>query len=137
VKISWQTRVVHFVITVIVGAAVLQCFGSATWAQAITGVVKDSSGAVVTGVTVEAASPALIEKTRTALTDSAGQYAVVGLLPGTYSVTYSRQGFSTVKRDNVQLAADFTAMRCMRSYSVRWCRTCSFSSTTRLSARPT
>jgi Carboxypeptidase regulatory-like domain len=58
----------------------------AAWAQSeITGIVTDASGAVLPGVTVEAASPALIEKVRTAVTDAAGRYAIVGLRPGTYT----------------------------------------------------
>ncbi len=80
------------------------------FAQAtITGVVKDASGAVLPGVTVEAASPALIEKTRSAVTDGTGTYRIVDLRPGTYSVTFTLTGFSTVKRDGVELAGSFTA----------------------------
>jgi hypothetical protein len=75
---------------------------------AIAGVVKDTSGAVLPGVTVEAASPVLIEKVRTATTDGAGQYKVVSLLPGTYTVTFSLQGFSTVKREGVEVTGSAT-----------------------------
>src|SRR5579872_7482742 len=75
----------------------------------IAGTVKDASGAVLPGVTVEAASPALIEKTRTAVTDGSGQYKITELRPGTYTVTYTLPGFSTVKRENVELTSDFTA----------------------------
>ena len=61
------------------------------FAQAsITGVVRDPSGAVLPGVTVEASSPALIEKSRSAVTDSSGQYRIIDLLPGTYSVAFPR-----------------------------------------------
>ncbi len=75
---------------------------STAWAQAtIAGSVKDSSGAVLPGVTVEAASPALIEKVRTTTTDGAGRYRIEDLRPGTYTVTYSLPGFVTIKRDNV------------------------------------
>ena len=63
---------------------------------AIAGVARDTSGAVLPGVTVEASSPALIEKTRTAVTDSSGQYRLLGLVPGTYTVTFSLEGFSRV-----------------------------------------
>src|SRR5688572_25125065 len=71
----------------------------ALWAQggasgAVAGVVKDATGAVLPGVTVEAASPALIEKVRTAVTDGQGQYRIVELRPGTYSVTFSLTGFT-------------------------------------------
>ena len=63
----------------------------------ITGVVKDSSGAILPGVTVEAASPALIEKVRTAVTDGTGQYRIENLRPGSYSVTFTPPGFSGVE----------------------------------------
>ena len=70
----------------------------------LAGVVKDASGAVLPGVTVEAASSALIEKTRTAITDGTGQYQIVELRPGAYTVTFTLAGFSAVKRDGVVLA---------------------------------
>ena len=80
------------------------------FAQAsITGVVKDTSGAVLPGVTVEAASPALIEKSRTAVSDGTGQYRIVDLRPGTYTVTFTLTGFSTVKREGVELSGSFVA----------------------------
>src|SRR5262245_12864884 len=75
----------------------------------IAGVVKDTSGAILPGVTVEAASPALIEGVRTAVTDGNGQYKIVDLRPGLYSVTFSVTGFTTVKREGIQLPASFTA----------------------------
>src|SRR5215471_14783704 len=78
-------------------------------AQAIVGVVKDSSGGVLPGVTVEAASPALIEGVRTAVTDGTGQYRIVDLRPGTYNVTFNLTGFTTVKREGIQLSGSFTA----------------------------
>ena len=79
----------------------------AAYAQAsIAGTAKDPSGAVLPGVTVEAASPALIEKTRNAVTDGTGQYRVVDLLPGTYSVTFTLQGFSAVKREGIEVSGD-------------------------------
>lgn len=71
------------------------------WAQqtsGIAGVIKDTSGAVLPGVTVEAASPALIEKTRTVVTDAQGVYRIVDLRLGTYVVTFTLPGFSTVRR---------------------------------------
>jgi len=77
--------------------------------SAIAGVVKDTSGAVMPGVTVEVASPALIDQTRTAITDAQGQYKILDLRPGTYSVTFTLPGFATVKRDGVELPANFTA----------------------------
>jgi hypothetical protein len=77
--------------------------------SAIAGVVKDTSGAVLPGVTVEAASDVLIEKTRSVVTDGAGQYKIIDLRPGVYSVTFSLPGFATVKRDGVELPANFTS----------------------------
>ena len=83
---------------------------SAVHAQgSITGVVRDTSGAVLPGVTVEASSPALIEKTRSVVTDGTGQYRLVDLRPGTYVVTFSLAGFSVVKREGIELTAAFTA----------------------------
>src|SRR5262249_48899747 len=75
----------------------------------IAGVVRDASGAVVPGVTVEASSPALIEKVRTAVTDSTGQYKIIELQPGQYSVTFSLPGFSAVRREGIELTSGFTA----------------------------
>jgi len=77
--------------------------------SAIAGVVKDTSGAVLPGVTVEAASDVLIEKTRSVVTDGAGQYKIIDLRPGVYSVTFALPGFATVKRDGVELPANFTS----------------------------
>src|SRR3954466_14250968 len=90
--------------------ALLVLVPAAAFAQAsITGTVKDASGAVLPGVTVEASSPALIEKTRSAVTDGSGQYRIVDLRAGVYSVTFTLTGFSTVKRDGVELTGSFTA----------------------------
>jgi hypothetical protein len=83
---------------------------SLAYAQAaITGVVKDTSGAVLPGVTVEAASPVLIEKVRSVVSDATGQYRIVDLRPGTYSVTFTLPGFSTVKREGIELTGTFVA----------------------------
>ena len=77
---------------------------AAVYAQAaITGVVRDASGAVLPGVTVEAASPVLIEKVRSTVTDGTGGYRLTELLPGTYSLTFTLPGFATVKRDGVEV----------------------------------
>jgi hypothetical protein len=78
-------------------------------AASIVGVVRDASGAVLPGVTVEAASPVLIEKVRTAVTDGEGRYQVAELRPGTYAVTFSLAGFSTFKRDALELPSNFVA----------------------------
>jgi len=77
--------------------------------SSIAGVVKDTSGAVLPGVQVEARSPVLIEQTRSVVTDSQGVYRIVDLRPGTYAVTFTLQGFSTFQRDGVALPAGFTA----------------------------
>ena len=77
-------------------------------AQSIAGVVRDASGGVLPGVTVEATSPALIEKVRSAVTDGSGQFRLDSLSAGTYSVTYTLPGFSTVKRDAVQVQTGVT-----------------------------
>ena len=69
---------------------------------------RDASGAVLPGVTVEASSPALIEKVRTAVTDGAGQYRVTGLNPGTYSLTFTLSGFNIVKREGIELSGTAT-----------------------------
>ena len=93
------------------GVALLTLLPAAASAQtsSIAGTVKDTTGAVMPGVTVEASSPALIEKVRSAVTDGAGQYKIVTLRPGTYTVTFTLPGFSVVKRENVELTSDFTA----------------------------
>src|SRR6185295_20190823 len=70
----------------------------------LTGTVRDESGGVLPGVTVEASSPALIEKVRTAVTDDAGQYRITGLNPGTYSLTFMLTGFNIVKREGIELS---------------------------------
>ena len=90
--------------------AVILFTAPAAYAQAsITGVARDSSGAVLPGVTVEASSPALIEKTRSVVTSGTGQYAIVDLRPGTYTVTFTLPGFNTVKREGIELTGNFVA----------------------------
>jgi Carboxypeptidase regulatory-like domain len=90
---------------VAVGVAATTAFAQ----SGIAGVVKDSSGAVLPGVTVEASSPALIEGTRAAATDSAGQYRIIDLRPGDYTVTFTLTGFRTIKREGITLPTSFTA----------------------------
>jgi hypothetical protein len=75
----------------------------------ITGVVRDVSGGVLPGVTVEASSPVLIEKLRTSTTDAAGQYRIVDLRPGSYTLTFTLPGFTTVQREGIELTGSFTA----------------------------
>jgi hypothetical protein len=97
-------------VRLLVAAVTLVLAPTSLWAQAaITGVVKDASGGVLPGVTVEVASPALIERVRSALSDPSGQYRIVDLRPGTYTVTFSLTGFSTVKREGIELSGTFVA----------------------------
>ena len=84
------------------------------WAQdassgSIAGTVRDEAGAVLPGVTIEAASPALIERTRTTVTDGEGRYRIVDLRPGAYSISFSLAGFRTVRREGVVLSTGFIA----------------------------
>src|SRR5690348_7595229 len=94
----------------IVGAlTVLLLAPAALYGQAtVTGTVRDSSGAVLPGVTVEASSPALIEKARTAVTDGSGQYRIIELNAGTYALTFTLQGFSSVRREGIELSGTQT-----------------------------
>src|SRR5712664_4519535 len=102
----------QFVRLVVVSGCVVFLPATA-WAQAetgnIAGVVRDTSGAVMPGVTVEAASPALIEKVRSVTTDNQGLYRIVDLRPGSYTVTFTLPGFSTFRRDGIELTTGFTA----------------------------
>ena len=79
-----------------------------TTAGSIAGLVRDTTGAVLPGVTVEAASPALIEKVRTGVTDGQGRFNIVDLRPGIYTVTFTLAGFSTVRREGIEISAGFT-----------------------------
>ena len=90
-------------------ALVFTASGASAQTAEIAGVVRDASGAVLPGVTVEASSPALIERSRVVFTDGQGQYRVIALNPGAYKVTYTLPGFNTVVRDGVVLTAAFTA----------------------------
>src|SRR5437016_5711536 len=88
-------------------AIIFPCIAAAQ--SQITGAVKDESGAVLPGVTVEASSPVLIEKSRSTVTDSEGRYRIVDLRPGTYKLMFSLSGFSTLVKDGVELPANFTS----------------------------
>ena len=96
---------------VLAAAAVLVLGPAAALAQEgqIAGTVRDTSGALMPGVTVEVTSPALIEKVRTATTDANGQYRITNLPVGTYKVTFSLEGFTKQERDDVVLTSGFTA----------------------------
>jgi hypothetical protein len=100
----WSRRLVP-----IVFVCLLLCPAAARAQSAIAGVVRDTSGAVLPGVTVEAASPALIERTRAATTDGQGRYTIVDLRPGVYTVTFSLEGFNSARRDGIELPSNFTA----------------------------
>jgi hypothetical protein len=99
-----------FVVTAFVGLALapVPVFAQAD-TTGITGSVRDTSGAVLPGVTIEASSPALIERSRTVVSDDNGLYRIVDLRPGTYTVTFTLTGFNTTRRDGIELAAGFTA----------------------------
>lgn len=100
-----QTIVVRFVL--LLGCAFWPLAADAQ--SAIAGVVRDASGGVLPGVTIEAASPSLIGGVRTASTDDQGRYTIADLRPGVYAVTFSLAGFTSVKREGIELAASFTA----------------------------
>ena len=105
----WRTVVTIF--TAVVAAVTFNVTPARAQGQTgtISGIVRDASGAVLPGVTVEASSPALIEKSRTVVTDGQGAYSIIDLRPGTYTVTFSLSGFSTVRREGVVLTASFNA----------------------------
>src|SRR5687767_6402271 len=84
--------------------AVMLLIPALAQAQAsLAGVVRDNTGAVLPGVTVEATSVVLIEKARTAVTDGSGQYRITELPPGLYSLTFTLTGFSVVRRDGIEV----------------------------------
>src|SRR5580704_4101732 len=97
-------RTVRFVVVLVS----ILCPVIASAQSSLAGAVRDSSGAVLPGVTVEAASPALIEKVRSVVTDATGQYKIVDLRPGIYAITFSLTGFSVVKREGIELTGGGT-----------------------------
>jgi hypothetical protein len=100
-------RLLRLTLKVVLAVFVMSSLAHAQ--ASITGVVKDTSGAVLPGVTVEASSPALIEKTRSVVTDGTGQYRIVDLRPGEYTVTFTLSGFNTFRRDGIALEGSFVA----------------------------
>src|SRR5688572_14485639 len=93
----------------VVLVAALVMLPSLVFAQAtLTGTVRDATGAVMPGVTVEASSDALTEKTRTVVTDGSGQYRIIDLRPGIYTVTFTLTGFTTVRREGIELIGSAT-----------------------------
>src|ERR1043166_4469856 len=101
-----KTRWIPFLV---VASSFLLLPAAARAQSSITGVVRDSSAAVLPGVTVEAASPALIERVRSTVTDAQGRYRIVDLRPGTYTVSFTLTGFTTSRREGLELPAEFTA----------------------------
>ena len=93
--------VVRTFLLVLAGLVLVPTLASAQ--SVFTGTVKDTSGAVMPGVTVEAASPVLIEKVKSAISDENGQYRIVDLRPGTYSLTFTLPGFNTIAREGIEL----------------------------------
>src|SRR4029079_14373504 len=96
----------------IVSALLLLAWAPPAHAQVssgISGIVKDTSGAVLTGVTIEASSPALIEGSRSTVTDGSGHYQIIDLRPGDYTVTFTLAGFTTLRREGIRLTVAFTA----------------------------
>ena len=106
---GFSVRVLVVSSTVALWCAVLAPLAAQQTASGIAGIVRDPSGAVLPGVTVEAASPALIEKVRTVVTDGTGQYRIELLPPGDYTVTFTLTGFTGVRRGGIQLTGTFTA----------------------------
>src|SRR5687767_15942359 len=94
---------------VLILAAAVVLLPSLAFAQGtLTGTVRDQSGGILPGVTVEASSPVLIEKVRTGISDGAGQYRITGLNPGTYSLTFTLPGFNVVRREGIELGGTAT-----------------------------
>ncbi|MGE0450816.1 MAG: carboxypeptidase regulatory-like domain-containing protein [Vicinamibacterales bacterium] len=102
-------RVRVHVAALVLSAVFLLLPGIARAQSGIAGTVKDDQGGVMPGVTVEAASPVLIEKVRSAISDGSGRYTIIDLRPGTYTVTFSLPGFATVVREGINLPTSFTA----------------------------
>src|SRR5450631_3461580 len=104
-----RTRIVKMCLV----AFLLLVLGPSAWAQqtlsGLSGVVKDAAGMPVAGATVEAASPALVERVRSVVTDGSGQYKITDLQPGAYTVTVKAPGFSTLTQTGVALPAAFVA----------------------------
>jgi hypothetical protein len=97
----------HRIVAFVIGLVFVPVLASAQ--STISGLVRDSSGGVLPGVSVEASSDVLIERTRSVVTDEQGRYSIVDLRPGTYKVVFTLQGFSKLQRDGIELPANFNA----------------------------
>src|SRR5687768_11261428 len=98
----------HAVLRLLLLSGLVMTLPSMASAQAVAGVVRDPSGGVLPGVTVEASSSALIEKVRSVVTDNTGQYRIVDLRPGTYTLTFTLPGFNTVARTGIEVSGSGT-----------------------------
>ena len=101
-RLTWLVGLVVLVVLAVSAPA------ASAQETSIAGTVRDANGGVLPGVTVEAASPALIEKTRTAVTDGGGQYRIINLVPGIYTVTFTLTGFSTLVRQDIEVNTEVT-----------------------------
>ena len=108
-KWTWHPAILAFLLVLSLASAPRSSYAQSATSGAIAGSTRDATGAVVPGVTVEAASPALIEKIRSVVTDGNGEYKIVDLRPGIYTVTFTLPGFATVRREGIDLSAAFTA----------------------------
>src|SRR5437870_7204930 len=90
-------------------AAIVLLPNAARAQSAFAGIVKDATGAVMPGVTVEAASPALIEQSKSVVSDASGAYKIIDLRPGTYTLTFTLAGFAAVKKEGIELPSNFTS----------------------------
>ena len=107
--LGWKRRVLAVACVLITAFFPIRAHGQSSTSGAIAGEVTDTSGAALPGVTVEAGSPALIEKVRSVVTDGQGRYNIVTLPTGVYTVAFSLPGFSTFKREAIELTTGFTA----------------------------
>jgi hypothetical protein len=96
-------------LALLVALAPLEAWAQGSSGASVVGVVRDTSGAVLPGVSVEASSPALIEKVRTTITNGQGQFRIVELRPGTYTVSFTLPGFNVLRREGIELSPNFTA----------------------------
>src|SRR6185295_13170144 len=106
---AWRVTVLRHVKAIALVGLFVAIPAAASAQASIVGTVRDASAAVLPGVTVEASSPELIEKTRSVVTGGTGQYTIDNLRPGTYTVTFTLTGFAPVKREGIELTGNFVA----------------------------